>query len=226
MISTYIPAILIASSFTLANPLRSVADDLAIERLITQKMVSDIDFEDFGSTKIDVFAPIASSPDIKTDKIEVEIPSIDPKIPSGYLQDAENPESLPAESQDISFADITDDPSTSNARCVSEDGVGDKPEMYTRKRNLLSQTQPTICSINRPPKKKKSNATFGSVHSAEGRQTGTSPRPKIKSSNINPCPVTLPSQKISLQIVHVSCGGPIVGDFPLNPDYVLNCIPG
>lgn len=226
MISTYTLVILIPSSIILANSLRNIADEHAAEHPIIQKRFSDINSEDFGPTKIDPFTSIASSSDTKTDEIintEDKITSIDPEFTSGYLQDGANPEILPTEPKDISIADTTDDPSTSS---VGWGGVGDDAEKYTRKRDLLSQTPSNACPVNRPSKKKKSNSRFGSLHPSLGGQTEASPRPKTKFTEQNPCPVNLPSGKTSLQLIHVSCGGPIVGDFPLNPDYVLNCVPG
>lgn len=44
--------------------------------------------------------------------------------------------------------------------------------------------------------------------------------------NQYPCAGKSRSAAVPTQSVHVSCGGPVAGDFPTDPDVVLNCVPG
>lgn len=123
---------------------------------------------------------------------------------------------------------IPDLDTENNTMTVSDRGciTNDHTDDATQKRNILRRLNPqTACPTTGliPTTNPTRVKTPTSPSILRGFKTQT--QKKTTTPDRNPC-VGYSRLAGVPQTIHVSCGGPVVGDFPSDPDIVFDCMPG
>ena len=151
---------------------------------------------------------VAFNPDLKAEPLDDD---------STFLR------TVPADTSTITNLDTENNPITESDRgCIMNDHTDDA----TQKRNILRRLNPqTACPATGliPPTNPTRVKTPTSPSIQRGFKTQT--QKKTTTPYRNPCAGY--SQLVGVeQTIHVSCGGPVVGEFPSDPDIVFDCMPG
>ena len=108
---------------------------------------------------------------------------------------------------------------------ISDNGCD--PEDITQKRNMFRrQSGSRSCPSGFVPTPRKPNPVQTPPSPSTQSDQQTQPKKATTSTDKNPCTEKLRSALVPTQSVHVTCGGPTVGGFLSQPNFVLNCVPG
>lgn len=207
MLRSRIDVLFITFVLVIANPFSS-----GINRCVSARQDVDEQNPDDGTPYVQK-TPEDSLVMIDSAEISLKSPVVDNFVPAVSDPD---PDSL--DQQDpILLADTNgiDD-------CATEDRNDDR-DANIRKRSLSVSSQDRgFCSTNRKP---PANIVpgFPGPNFYPKRKPG---KFKLKKPNSNPCDKIVHSSELEKELIHVSCGYAIVGQFRSNPDFVLNCMPG
>lgn len=121
-----------------------------------------------------------------------------------------------------------DDLNLAGLKCVSNESIDDSYDKSDiQKRSIISESPDSSCrvpvNVFNSPKKPPGPSTPSQPSSKK------TPIPAIKHdppTNGKPCGKSSLFPGSENYNIHLSCGGPKIGDFPSNPDVVLNCAPG
>lgn len=150
---------------------------------------------------------VAFNPDLKTESLD---------------DDSTFSRTVPADTSTIANLDMENNPMTvSDSGCITNDHTDDA----TQKRNVLRRLNPnTACPATGliPPTNPRVKPPT-SPSTPRGFKTQT--QKKTTTPYRNTC-AGYSRLKGVPQTIHVSCGGPVVGEFPSDPDIVFDCMPG
>lgn len=229
---SYIVALLISRLYVYASPVSLEPVGLAAPNFPTFKRSEE--FNDIDDSSLDqLFSQSATfEPDPQNDTINSQetvtaspitllVDPQDENIAQSIFDSDNQPHTMTIEN-------ASDDPNLSNIYCTTD--IPEKSAVtLIQKRDLTAKNPDNACPV-RPM-----NFIPPGTYSNPGNPTRPSLKPQPPppvvdqqtSSDADRC-IKSPAFAGAEEryTVHVSCGGPKVGDFPSDPDFVLNCTPG